>query len=49
MLITRNLELYAEACNLDPRSLLHHLQNDPFARQQFAAWKAEQARKEAQS
>ncbi len=41
-MMTINIALYARACNVDPASMLSHLQSDSFARQQFEEWKSEQ-------
>lgn len=39
-MITRNIATYAKLCNVDPQDMLRHLQLDPFAREQFEAWKS---------
>lgn len=38
--ISPSLVAYAKACHLRPEDMLRHMQNDSFARQQFASWKA---------
>jgi hypothetical protein len=38
-MITRNLLAYAKVCNVEVADLIMRLQRDPFAREQFNAWK----------
>ena len=46
-MITNNICRYAQACNVDPRDMVKHLQADSFAREQFEAWKELESRLDA--
>ncbi len=40
-MMTRKIAEYAKVCNVAELDMLKALQSDPFAREQFEAWKAE--------